>query len=86
MCMQIDEAGRDHEPGGVDHALGTAKRGADGGDLAVHDRHIANRVHSAGGIHHPATRDHQAAHVVTPKSRCQTSKRPAAASEAGSVA
>lgn len=64
--MKVDEAGRNHEPRRVDHPLGTAKPRSDRGDLAVHHRHIANRVHSAGGIHHPTARDHQAAHIVTP--------------------
>ncbi|MGY4467339.1 hypothetical protein ACVWWK_003021 [Bradyrhizobium sp. LB9.1b] len=66
MCVQIDEARCDHEPGRVNHPLGAAERGADRGDLAVHHRHIPDGVHSAGGIHHPAARDHQAAHIVTP--------------------
>lgn len=67
--VQIDEAGRDHEAGGIDHPLGAAKRGADRGDLAVHHCHIANGVHSARRIHHPAARDHQTAHIVTPPSK-----------------
>lgn len=64
MGVEVDEAGRDHEPGRIDHPLGAAERGADGGDLAVHDRHIANCVHSARGIHNTAARDHQTAHIV----------------------
>lgn len=66
MRMKVDEAGGDHEPGRVDRPLGASERGANRGDPAVHDRHITNRVHSAGGIHHPAARDHQAAHIKIP--------------------
>ncbi len=66
MRVQVDEAGRDDEPGGVDDALGAAQPGADGGDAAVDDRDVADRVHPRRGVHHPAAADDHAAHVVTP--------------------
>ena len=64
--MQVDEAGSYHKAGRVDHPLGAAEPGADSGDLAIHHRHIANRVHPARRIHHPAASDHQGTHVVIP--------------------
>jgi hypothetical protein len=64
--MQIDEAGSHDEPRRVDHALGAAEPRADGGNLSIHHRHIANGVHPACRVHHPAATDHYAAHLVTP--------------------
>ena len=61
--VQVDEAGRHHQPGRVDHPLGAAEPGADGGDLPIHHRDIADRVHPARRIHHPAAADYQAAHI-----------------------
>ena len=66
MRVQIDEAGGHHQPGRVDHPFGAAEPGADGGDLAIHHRHIADGVHPAGRIHHPAAADHHATHIATP--------------------
>ena len=66
MRVQVDEAGSDHQPGRVDHPLGAAEPGADSGDPAIQHRHIADGVHPAGRIHHPAASDHQTSHVVTP--------------------
>jgi hypothetical protein len=66
MRVQVDEAGGYDQPSGIDDALGTAKPGADSGNLAICHRHIADCVHPAGRIHHPATRDYQASHVITP--------------------
>ena len=62
--VQVDEAGSHHEPGRVDHPFGAAEPGADSGDLAIQHRHIANGVHPARRIHHPAATDHQATHIV----------------------
>ena len=66
MGVQVDEARRDHEAGRVDRPFGAAEPGADGDDPAVHDRDVADRIHAARRIHHPAAANHQAAHVVTP--------------------
>jgi hypothetical protein len=64
--VQIDEAGSDHKASRVDHPLGAAEPGADSGDLAIQHRHIANGVHPARRIHHPAASDYQATHSVIP--------------------
>ena len=69
MRVQVDEARCDHEAGRIDDPLGAAQPGADGGDLAIHYRHIADGVHPTGRIHHPAAPDHRAAHIVTPHTK-----------------
>ena len=66
MRVQVDEAGGDHQAGGVDDPFGAAQAGADGGDPAIHHRHVADGVHPAGRIHHPAAADHHASHTNTP--------------------
>ena len=70
MRVQVDEAGSYHKASRVDHPFGAAKPGADSGDLPIHDSHIANGVHPACRIHHPAATDHHAAHTpLLPPSR-----------------
>ena len=79
--VQVDEAGRHHEASRVDHPFGAAEPGADSGDPAIHDSHIANGVHPACRIHHPAATDHQASHIVIPHTQ-KLQARPAAAPQA----
>ncbi len=79
--VQVDEAGSHHQPGRVDHPFGATEPRADSGDLAIQHRHIANGIHPAGRIHHPAATDHQATHITTPARSNPGPPRPAAAPE-----
>ena len=67
--VQVDEAGSDDKPGGVDDPLGAAESRPHGGDPAIQQRHVARRIHPARRIHHPAAADHQAAHEDAPRTR-----------------
>ena len=82
MRVQVNEAGSHHQFGRVDHPFGAAEPRADSGDLVIQHRHIANGVHPADRIHHPAATDHQATHIVTPARKNPGPPRPAAAPEA----
>src|SRR5206468_9516155 len=80
--VQVDETGSHHEPGRVDHPFGAAEPGSDSGDPPIHDCHIANGVHPARGVHHPADSDYQAAHIVIPHAKASDPAR-ASSSAAG---
>ena len=66
VAVQVDEAGRDDEAGGVDLALRRAQIGADGGDGAAGDRHIADLVEAGFGVDHAAISDQQVVCHVSP--------------------
>jgi len=55
--------GRPHR---VNHPFGAAEPGANGGDPAVHDRHIADGIHAACRVNYPAATNYQSAHIATP--------------------
>ena len=64
MCVQIDEAGSDHQPRSVNHPIGAIQAGADDGDFAVQNSNVGCRVHAAGWVHYSPAADHQATYPV----------------------
>ena len=59
MRVDVDKAGRDDQPGGVDLARGGAKIGADAGDRIARDRDIADLIETRLGVDHAAVADQQ---------------------------
>ena len=57
--MQIDEAGRDHQSGGIDNGAAVQGRGGKGCDFAAGNAQIANGVEAAFGIEYPTAADDQ---------------------------
>ena len=57
MRVQIDEAGRDHQAGGVDRLGGIQRRFGNRHDGAVANADVADRIEAALRIHHPPAGD-----------------------------
>ena len=60
MRVGVDEARRDHEPAGVDHAPGLATEPApDGGDAVALDGDVGGRGRRARAVHERAVADQE---------------------------
>ena len=57
--VQVDESGRDQEPGGVQHAPSAERALGDPRDAPVRDRDPAYGVESGLGIDHAAAGEHE---------------------------
>src|SRR5690348_12152533 len=76
MCMQVDEARRDHMPLGVDLFLALGRDLANLGDAAVLDAHVAVERSRAGAVDDlAAANDCVVTHETLPVSKISVSRR-----------
>jgi hypothetical protein len=76
--VDVDEARREREPGGVDEAAGLAQVGADRGDRAVRDRDVDASRGRTGAVEHLGAPNQEVVHGYV-CARPRRSARPASA-------
>src|SRR5262249_2589476 len=62
VCVEVDEAGRNDQPGSVDLACAAPGDGADGADAPVRDGDVATRGLPSGAVAHERVTDHEIDH------------------------
>jgi hypothetical protein len=76
VLVQIDEAGRDDEAGGVDRHASYEPVGADGSDGPPRDADVAHGIERRFRIHHPAVGDHDVETLAIIARRSQPRRKP----------
>jgi hypothetical protein len=59
VLVEIDESGRDHESGNMDHTLARQCFRRNAGDLSIADSNIANRIESRLRVHYASALNHE---------------------------